>query len=56
MRELDQHALDTLSAVGAHPAAPFFEDGPARFLMERLKRLDGVETSRDAYGMATASS
>ncbi len=31
MRELDQRALDTLSALGERPAAPFFEDGPVGF-------------------------
>ena len=54
MRELDQRALDTLSALGARPAAPFFEDGPAGFLMERLRKLDAVEASRDAYGNVIA--
>ena len=54
IRGLDQRALDTLSALGARPAVPFYEEGPAGFLMERLKRLDGVETSRDAFGNVIA--
>lgn len=50
MDQLEQRALEILQGLAAQPAAPFFEDKPARFILDTLARLDGVESSRDLFG------
>ena len=53
MNERDEKALSILRELGARPAVPFFEDGPAAHVMELLDPLD-VEVRRDAYGNIVA--
>ena len=53
MEEHHDRALSILAELGARPAAPFFEDGPAGYITEVLARLD-VPTRRDSYGNIVA--
>jgi putative aminopeptidase FrvX len=53
MEEHHDRALSILEELGARPAAPFFEDGPAGYITEVLDRLE-VSTRRDAYGNIVA--
>ena len=50
MRDVDRRALDILSDLGHRPAAPFFEDGPARLLMDGLRAVEDVDSGRDEFG------
>lgn len=54
MNQREKRALDILRELGAWPAAPFFEDGPAHCITEILSRLRGVEVWRDEYGNVIA--
>ncbi len=48
----DRHeapAVEILRALGSRPAAPFFEDGPAEYILARLDHL-GVSVAHDAFG------
>ena len=49
MDRRDRRALEILEGLGGCAATPFFEQGPARFIMEALERL-GVAGRRDAFG------
>ena len=53
MKESDQRALNILRDLGALPAVPFFEDGPAAYVMELLEGLT-VKVERDDYGNIVA--
>ncbi len=53
MDKHEQRALDILRELDARPAVPFFEDGPARYIVEAVERL-GVEVRRDAFGNVIA--
>ena len=53
MKESDQRALNILRDLGALPAVPFFEDGPAAYVMELLEGLN-VKVERDDYGNIVA--
>ena len=44
-----EHALDILRDLGALPAVPFHERGPARYIEAALQRLP-VDLRRDSYG------
>ena len=46
---MGERALDILRDLGALPAVPFHECGPARYLETALQRLP-VDVDRDAYG------
>ncbi|MCY3542951.1 MAG: hypothetical protein OXH22_02760 [Chloroflexi bacterium] len=50
MKKQDQHALDTLAALAANPAAPFHEWAVARHLLGWLATMDGVDYRRDEFG------
>ncbi len=49
MNDWELCALDILEALGARPAVPFFEGGPARYLIDALKDL-GVAHRVDDFG------
>ena len=49
MNDPENRAVDILRELGARPAAPFFEEGPARFVRATLDQL-GVDHEVDAYG------
>ncbi len=49
----DQKALDHLRELGSRPATPFFEDGPAQYIVEQLEDM-GVPAERDRYGNIVA--
>ena len=49
MQPRDDRALEILRELGSRPAAPFFEEGPAQYILELLGRLP-LDTMRDAYG------
>ena len=53
MKESDQRALNILRELGALPAVPFFEDGPAAYVIELLQGLT-VKVERDDYGNIVA--
>ena len=53
MKESAQRALNILRDLGALPAVPFFEDGPAAYVMELLQGLT-VKVERDDYGNIVA--
>ena len=46
---MGERALDILRGLGALPAVPFHEGGPARYIEAALQRLP-VDVHRDAYG------
>ncbi len=54
MDERDGRALEILRELGSRPAAPFFEDGPAQYILHAIKQL-GVDVRRDAYGNIIAN-
>jgi endoglucanase len=64
MNRRDQRAVEVLRDLGSRPAVPFYEDGPAQYLLDALRRLEpptvaggvfaGVDVSRDAYGNIVA--
>ena len=54
MDQLEQRAVEILEGLAAQPAAPFFEERPARFILETLANLKGVETRRDQFGNVIA--
>src|SRR5215213_7866941 len=43
-------ALDLVEDLLALPTAPFVEDLPARFVLDRAAGVDGLEAGRDAAG------
>ena len=49
MDDRELRALEILEALGVRPAVPFFEAGPARYIMELLKEM-GVAPSVDGFG------
>ena len=49
MNDPENRAVEILRELGARPAAPFFEEGPARFIRATLDQL-GVDHEVDAYG------
>ena len=49
MDDGELRALEILEALGVRPAVPFFEGGPARYIMELLEAL-GVAASVDGFG------
>lgn len=49
MTPRDQHALEFLRELAARPAVPFFEGGPARYILAALEGM-GVQHRRDEYG------
>ena len=53
MEPRDQRALDHLKELGSRPATPFFEDGPTRYIVERLDDM-GVPAERDRFGNIVA--
>lgn len=64
MNRRDERAVEVLRDLGSRPAVPFYEGGPARYLLDTLRRLEpptvaggafaGVDVSRDAYGNIVA--
>ena len=50
MNELEHCAVQILEGLAAHPAAPFFEDKPAKFILDILAKLESVDTERDQFG------
>ena len=50
---LETRAVEILRELGARPAAPFFEEGPAGYIFSLLAGL-GVDPWRDAYGNIVA--
>lgn len=60
MNRRDQRAVEVLKSLGSWPAVPFYEDGPARYLLDSLRRLEpprvaggvfaAIDVSRDSYG------
>ena len=53
MDQNDNRALEILSELGSRPAAPFFEDGPAQYIIETISAL-GIEAKRDQFGNVIA--
>ena len=49
MDKTDERALEILRELGSRPAAPFFEDGPASYIVETIGKL-GVDVRRDEFG------
>ncbi len=49
----DQAALDHLKELCSRPATPFFEDGPAQYIVEQLEDM-GVPAERDQFGNIVA--
>ena len=49
MDERDDRAVEILRELGSRPAAPFYEDGPALYILQNLRRLD-VTARSDEYG------
>ena len=49
MDDRELRALEILEALGVRPAVPFFEAGPARYIMELLEGM-GVTPSVDRFG------
>lgn len=49
MTPRDQRALEFLRELGARPAVPFFEHGPAGYILAALEGM-GVQHRRDEYG------
>ena len=54
MNELEHRAVQILEGLAAQPAAPFFEDKPAKFILDILAKLEGVDTERDQFGNIVA--
>jgi putative aminopeptidase FrvX len=54
MDKADQRALEILEGLGRRPATPFFEDGPAQYILEALAKA-GIEHSRDRFGNIIAT-
>ena len=53
MNDTDQCALDILQDLGERPAAPFHEEGVARYVVERLLGI-GLSPFRDDFGNVVA--
>ena len=53
MDDRDERAVEILRELGTRPAAPFFEDGPAQYILQTLRRLD-VTARRDDFGNIVA--
>ena len=53
MDQRGERALELLRELGARPAVPFFEGGPAELILETVGGI-GVSASRDAYGNIVA--
>ena len=49
MNQRDRRALEILEHLGERPATPFFEAGPARYVLECLREM-GVDHRRDPFG------
>ena len=49
MEQRQERALELLRELGSRPAVPFFEDGPAGYILTTLGDL-GINARRDAYG------
>ena len=50
MNQQEQRALDILAGLAKNPAAPFHEWAVARYILNALAALDGVEYARDDFG------
>jgi putative aminopeptidase FrvX len=54
MDKADQRALEILEGLGRRPATPFYEEGPAQYIIDALAAM-GVEHSRDQFGNIVAT-
>lgn len=54
MDPLEHRALEILQGLAAQAAAPFFEDKPARFILDTLAKLKGVDAQIDQFGNVIA--
>ena len=53
MEQRQERALEFLRELGSRPAVPYFEDGPAGYILATLGKM-GVDARRDAYGNVIA--
>ena len=54
MDKADRRALELLEELGRHPATPFYEEGPAQYILAALSDA-GIEHKRDRYGNVVAT-
>ena len=54
MDKADQRALEILKELGRRPATPFYEEGPAQYIIDSLVAM-GIEHSRDRFGNIIAT-
>jgi endoglucanase len=54
MEKADKRALEILEALGRRPATPFYEEGPAQYIVAALSNM-GVAHSRDRFGNVVAT-
>ncbi len=54
MEKADRRALEILEGLGLRPATPFYEEGPAQYILAALASM-GVAHSRDRYGNVVAT-
>jgi len=54
MEKADKRALEILEALGRRPATPFYEEGPAQYILAALSDM-GIEHSRDRFGNVVAT-
>ncbi len=54
MDKADSRALKILEGLGRCPATPFYEDGPAKYILDALAAM-GIAHSRDSFGNVVAT-
>jgi endoglucanase len=54
MDKADRRALEILESLGRRPATPFYEEGPAQYILAALSDM-GLEHRRDRYGNVVAT-
>ena len=54
MDKADHRALEILEALGRRPATPFYEEGPAQYILAALSDM-GIEHGRDRFGNVVAT-
>lgn len=54
MDKADQRALELLEELGRRPATPFYEEGPAGYILSALSDM-GITHSRDRFGNVVAT-
>ena len=54
MDQADRRALEILEELGRLPATPFYEEGPAQYILAALSNM-GIAHNRDQYGNIVAT-